>query len=154
MVLTVYCIILLLTFFAHGILRWWALLRIRSVHKVRGSLASWWKRTSVITSSPLLTSPVSWCLWSVQVFHMCVCVCSLFFFVPNDADYTELAMSTVKQTQAIPFTGPFPLLLNQLRHLTGVYTCVCVCVLCLNVVLIVCVLQVMWRRLRRQRRAR
>lgn len=31
-------------------------------------------------------------------------------------------MSTVKQTQAIPFTGPFTLLHSQLRHLAGVYT--------------------------------
>lgn len=39
---------------------------------------------------------------------------------PSDlSNYTDLAMSTVKQTQAIPFTGPFPLLLSQLRHLTG-----------------------------------
>ncbi|KAM7375912.1 hypothetical protein PAMP_005673 [Pampus punctatissimus] len=33
--------------------------------------------------------------------------------------YTELAMSTVKQTQAIPFTGPYSLLVCNLRNLTG-----------------------------------
>uniref|UniRef100_A0A8C1N4R5 Cleavage and polyadenylation specificity factor subunit 3 n=1 Tax=Cyprinus carpio TaxID=7962 RepID=A0A8C1N4R5_CYPCA len=52
---------------------------------------------------------------------------SYHILAPSDlSNYTDLAMSTVKQTQAIPFTGPFPLLLSQLRHLTGVYTCVCV----------------------------
>lgn len=35
------------------------------------------------------------------------------------AAYTELAMSTVKQTQAIPFTGPYSLLVCHLRNLTG-----------------------------------
>lgn len=30
-------------------------------------------------------------------------------------------MSTVKQTQAIPYTGPFNLLYYQLQKLTGVY---------------------------------
>ncbi|XP_012495396.1 PREDICTED: cleavage and polyadenylation specificity factor subunit 3 [Propithecus coquereli] len=34
-------------------------------------------------------------------------------------DYTDLAMSTVKQTQAIPYTGPFNLLYYQLQKLTG-----------------------------------
>lgn len=33
--------------------------------------------------------------------------------------YTELAMSTVKQSQAIPFTGPYSLLVCHLRNLTG-----------------------------------
>lgn len=36
-------------------------------------------------------------------------------------DYTDLAMSTVKQTQAIPYTGPFSLLSYQLQKLTGAY---------------------------------
>lgn len=31
-------------------------------------------------------------------------------------------MSTVKQTQAIPYNGPFNLLYHQLQKLTGVYT--------------------------------
>lgn len=31
-------------------------------------------------------------------------------------------MSTVKQTQAIPYTGPFNLLYYQLQKLTGVFT--------------------------------
>uniref|UniRef100_A0A671NVW0 Cleavage and polyadenylation specificity factor subunit 3-like n=1 Tax=Sinocyclocheilus anshuiensis TaxID=1608454 RepID=A0A671NVW0_9TELE len=45
---------------------------------------------------------------------------SYHILAPSDlSNYTDLAMSTVKQTQAIPFTGPFPLLLSQLRHLTG-----------------------------------
>lgn len=35
------------------------------------------------------------------------------------AAYTELAMSTVKQTQAIPFTGPYSLLVCHLRNLTS-----------------------------------
>uniref|UniRef100_A0A8C1JN77 Cleavage and polyadenylation specific factor 3 n=1 Tax=Cyprinus carpio TaxID=7962 RepID=A0A8C1JN77_CYPCA len=44
---------------------------------------------------------------------------SYHILAPSDlSNYTDLAMSTVKQTQAIPFTGPFPLLLSQLRHLT------------------------------------
>ncbi|KAI4804104.1 hypothetical protein KUCAC02_025746 [Chaenocephalus aceratus] len=39
---------------------------------------------------------------------------------PSDlSTYTELAMRTVKQTQAIPFTGPYSLLVCQLRSLTG-----------------------------------
>lgn len=38
----------------------------------------------------------------------------------SSADYTDLAMSTVKQTQAIPYTGPFNLLSFQLQKLTGV----------------------------------
>ena len=38
------------------------------------------------------------------------------------SDYTDLAMSTVKQTQAIPYTGPFYLLYYQLQKLTGVLT--------------------------------
>lgn len=33
--------------------------------------------------------------------------------------YTELAMSTVKQSQVIPFTGPYSLLVCHLRNLTG-----------------------------------
>lgn len=37
------------------------------------------------------------------------------------SDYTDLAMSTVTQTQAIPYTGPFNLLSFQLQKLTGVY---------------------------------
>lgn len=37
----------------------------------------------------------------------------------RSAAYTELAMSTVKQTQAIPFTGPYSLLVCHLRNLTG-----------------------------------
>lgn len=39
----------------------------------------------------------------------------------SSSDYTDLAMSTVKQTQAIPYTGPFNLLYYQLQKLTGVY---------------------------------
>lgn len=35
------------------------------------------------------------------------------------SDYTDLAMSTVTQTQAIPYTGPFNLLSYQLQKLTG-----------------------------------
>lgn len=35
------------------------------------------------------------------------------------AAYTELAMSTVKQSQVIPFTGPYSLLVCHLRNLTG-----------------------------------
>ncbi|XP_012582824.1 PREDICTED: cleavage and polyadenylation specificity factor subunit 3, partial [Condylura cristata] len=35
------------------------------------------------------------------------------------SNYTDLAMSTVKQTQAIPYTGPFNLLFHQLQKLTG-----------------------------------
>uniref|UniRef100_A0A8D0YS65 Cleavage and polyadenylation specific factor 3 n=1 Tax=Sus scrofa TaxID=9823 RepID=A0A8D0YS65_PIG len=35
------------------------------------------------------------------------------------SNYTDLAMSTVKQTQAIPYTGPFNLLSYQLQKLTG-----------------------------------
>ncbi|TTF11770.1 Cleavage and polyadenylation specificity factor subunit 3 [Bagarius yarrelli] len=39
---------------------------------------------------------------------------------PSDlSNYTDLSMSTVKQTQAIPFTGPFTLLHSQLQHLAG-----------------------------------
>lgn len=39
---------------------------------------------------------------------------------PSDlSNYTELSMSTVKQTQAIPFTGPFTLLESQLRNIAG-----------------------------------
>ncbi|KAM9786390.1 cleavage and polyadenylation specificity factor subunit 3 [Syngnathus typhle] len=39
---------------------------------------------------------------------------------PSDLSlYTELSMSTVKQTQAIPFTGPYSLLVCHLRNLTG-----------------------------------
>ncbi|TNM95387.1 hypothetical protein fugu_016470 [Takifugu bimaculatus] len=39
---------------------------------------------------------------------------------PSDlSTYTELAMSTVKQSQAIPFTGPYSLLVCHLRNLTG-----------------------------------
>uniref|UniRef100_A0A672IBD3 Cleavage and polyadenylation specific factor 3 n=1 Tax=Salarias fasciatus TaxID=181472 RepID=A0A672IBD3_SALFA len=39
---------------------------------------------------------------------------------PSDlSTYTELAMSTVKQTQAVPFTGPYSLLVCHLRNLTG-----------------------------------
>ncbi|XP_027855711.1 cleavage and polyadenylation specificity factor subunit 3 [Xiphophorus couchianus] len=39
---------------------------------------------------------------------------------PSDlSTYTELAMSTVKQNQAIPFTGPYSLLVCHLRNLTG-----------------------------------
>ncbi|XP_077344879.1 cleavage and polyadenylation specificity factor subunit 3 [Lithobates pipiens] len=39
---------------------------------------------------------------------------------PNDlSSYTDLAMSTVTQTQAIPYTGPFNLLSYQLQQLTG-----------------------------------
>uniref|UniRef100_A0A8D3E376 Cleavage and polyadenylation specificity factor subunit 3 n=1 Tax=Scophthalmus maximus TaxID=52904 RepID=A0A8D3E376_SCOMX len=39
---------------------------------------------------------------------------------PSDlSTYTELSMSTVKQTQAIPFTGPYSLLVCHLRNLTG-----------------------------------
>ncbi|XP_006626188.1 cleavage and polyadenylation specificity factor subunit 3 [Lepisosteus oculatus] len=35
------------------------------------------------------------------------------------SNYTDLSVSTVKQTQAIPFTGPYSLLVNQLRSLAG-----------------------------------
>ena len=45
---------------------------------------------------------------------------SIFILIPSP-DYTDLAMSTVKQTQAIPYTGPFNLLYYQLQKLTGVY---------------------------------
>ncbi|XP_075057559.1 cleavage and polyadenylation specificity factor subunit 3 [Mixophyes fleayi] len=39
---------------------------------------------------------------------------------PSDlASYTDLAMSTVTQTQAIPYTGPFNLLFYHLQQLTG-----------------------------------
>ncbi|XP_061651675.1 cleavage and polyadenylation specificity factor subunit 3 isoform X1 [Phyllopteryx taeniolatus] len=39
---------------------------------------------------------------------------------PSDLSlYTELSMSTVKQTQGIPFTGPYSLLVCHLRNLTG-----------------------------------
>uniref|UniRef100_H3AIE8 Cleavage and polyadenylation specificity factor subunit 3 n=1 Tax=Latimeria chalumnae TaxID=7897 RepID=H3AIE8_LATCH len=39
---------------------------------------------------------------------------------PSDlSSYTDLAMSTVTQTQAIPYTGPFSLLCHQLQNLTG-----------------------------------
>ncbi|OCT78976.1 cleavage and polyadenylation specificity factor subunit 3 [Xenopus laevis] len=39
---------------------------------------------------------------------------------PNDlSSYTDLAMSTVTQKQAIPYTGPFNLLFCQLQQLTG-----------------------------------
>ncbi|KAG8580210.1 hypothetical protein GDO81_007196 [Engystomops pustulosus] len=39
---------------------------------------------------------------------------------PSDlSSYTDLAMSTVTQTQAIPYTGPFNLLSYQLQQLTG-----------------------------------
>ncbi|KPP76266.1 cleavage and polyadenylation specificity factor subunit 3-like [Scleropages formosus] len=45
---------------------------------------------------------------------------SYHILTPSDlSTYTDLAMSTVKQTQAIPFTGPFPLLVSQLRSLAG-----------------------------------
>ncbi|XP_036437785.1 cleavage and polyadenylation specificity factor subunit 3 isoform X2 [Colossoma macropomum] len=45
---------------------------------------------------------------------------SYHILTPSDlSNYTDLAMSTVKQTQAIPFTGPFPLLHNQLCYLAG-----------------------------------
>lgn len=47
----------------------------------------------------------------------CVSVCF--------AAYTELAMSTVKQSQAIPFTGPYSLLVCHLRNLTGEAVHVC-----------------------------
>lgn len=43
--------------------------------------------------------------------ELCVCVCVTV--------YTDLSMSTVKQTQAIPFTGPYSLLVCHLRNLTG-----------------------------------
>ena len=43
------------------------------------------------------------------------------FILISSPDYTDLAMSTVKQTQAIPYTGPFNLLYYQLQKLTGVY---------------------------------
>ncbi|XP_077394653.1 cleavage and polyadenylation specificity factor subunit 3 isoform X1 [Festucalex cinctus] len=43
---------------------------------------------------------------------------------PSDLSlYTELSMSTVKQTQAIPFTGPYSLLVCHLRNLTGEPSC-------------------------------
>lgn len=38
------------------------------------------------------------------------------------SDYTDLAMSTVTQTLAIPYTGPFNLLFYQLQKLTGRYS--------------------------------
>lgn len=43
------------------------------------------------------------------------------FILISSSDYTDLAMSTVKQTQAIPYTGPFNLLYYQLQKLTGAY---------------------------------
>lgn len=48
-----------------------------------------------------------------RVMHHKVTWCVCF------AAYTELAMSTVKQSQAIPFTGPYSLLVCHLRNLTG-----------------------------------
>lgn len=54
---------------------------------------------------PHLSAAVTW----RRVLTRLVCV----------AAYTELAMSTVKQTQAIPFTGPYSLLVCHLRNLTG-----------------------------------
>ncbi|MCI4389529.1 hypothetical protein PGIGA_G00099040 [Pangasianodon gigas] len=45
---------------------------------------------------------------------------SYHILTPSDlSNYTDLSMSTVKQSQAIPFTGPFSLLHSQLRHLAG-----------------------------------
>uniref|UniRef100_A0A4W4F7V0 Cleavage and polyadenylation specific factor 3 n=1 Tax=Electrophorus electricus TaxID=8005 RepID=A0A4W4F7V0_ELEEL len=45
---------------------------------------------------------------------------SYHILTPSDlSNYTDLAMSTVKQSQAIPFTGPFTLLHSQLHHLAG-----------------------------------
>ncbi|POI28201.1 hypothetical protein CIB84_008048 [Bambusicola thoracicus] len=38
------------------------------------------------------------------------------------SNYTDLAMSTVTQTLAIPYTGPFNLLFYQLQKLTGAYS--------------------------------
>lgn len=35
------------------------------------------------------------------------------------SDYTDLSMSTVTQTLAIPYTGPISLLVSQLRSLAG-----------------------------------
>ncbi|KAG7224219.1 hypothetical protein INR49_019954 [Caranx melampygus] len=52
-------------------------------------------------------------------------VSGILFLQPEAQDhldnvtYTELSMSTVKQTQAIPFTGPYSLLVCHLRNLTG-----------------------------------
>ncbi|XP_073481483.1 cleavage and polyadenylation specificity factor subunit 3-like isoform X2 [Aquarana catesbeiana] len=43
-----------------------------------------------------------------------------YILSPNDlSNYTDLAMSTVTQTQAIPYTGPFNLLSYQLQQLPG-----------------------------------
>uniref|UniRef100_A0A8C8LL25 Cleavage and polyadenylation specificity factor subunit 3 n=1 Tax=Oncorhynchus tshawytscha TaxID=74940 RepID=A0A8C8LL25_ONCTS len=45
---------------------------------------------------------------------------SYHILTPSDlSNYTDLAMSTVKQTQAIPFTGPISLLASHLRNLAG-----------------------------------
>lgn len=52
-------------------------------------------------------------IFDEQVRHHEVTRCVCF------AAYTELAMSTVKQSQAIPFTGPYSLLVCHLRNLTG-----------------------------------
>lgn len=48
-------------------------------------------------------------IWMKEMKIRCMC----------SAAYTELAMSTVKQSQAIPFTGPYSLLVCHLRNLTG-----------------------------------
>ncbi|KAG7214992.1 hypothetical protein INR49_022908 [Caranx melampygus] len=45
---------------------------------------------------------------------------SYHILMPSDlSNYTDLSMGTVKQTQAIPFTGPISLLVTQLRSLAG-----------------------------------
>uniref|UniRef100_A0A2K6MJV7 Cleavage and polyadenylation specific factor 3 n=1 Tax=Rhinopithecus bieti TaxID=61621 RepID=A0A2K6MJV7_RHIBE len=47
------------------------------------------------------------------------CLSDPFLCLSLLSNYTDLAMSTVKQTQAIPYTGPFNLLYYQLQKLTG-----------------------------------
>lgn len=72
--------------------------------------------TLLLLLFPLL--PIYFC-------KLCFVELVLFFYsifiLISSPDYTDLAMSTVKQTQAIPYTGPFNLLYYQLQKLTGVY---------------------------------
>lgn len=137
-----------------SLLRWWAHWLIRSVFRVKGYQAYWWRRISTTTSSIPLTFPVSSLSLSPDgeqghqgilvalMLHDSVIVLGYLASKLNQsrlwmnewnipplgavltwsvcsAAYTELAMSTVKQTQAIPFTGPYSLLVCHLRNLTG-----------------------------------
>lgn len=101
-------------------LRWWALWLIRSVFRVSGYQAFWLKRTSTTTSLIPLTFLVSIFFYFYVYFNVSQTstlhevTCWVCFTA-----YTELAMSTVKQSQAIPFTGPYSLLVCHLRNLTG-----------------------------------